>query len=106
MLGVISRLEVEIREDNIMGDVDQIIKKLIVPRLADMAFSASYKELLSNLLLCPNHHPEEKEKKLDVIAHSSLRSNKSQFLNSSKNVISFARSRLEPFPAGMNSKMR
>jgi len=71
-----------------MGGVDQIIEKLTVPRLADLAFSASFKELLGS------HSSHQR--------HQS----KGKLLCSSTNVISFVRSRLEQFPVGINSKIR
>jgi len=45
-------------------------KATAVPLLEDLAFEVSYKDVLSNLLLCHDHRPEGK--KLDWASFSSF----------------------------------
>lgn len=42
----------------------------IVSRLEDLAFDASYNEIIGNLLLCREHRPENK--KLEMVTYSSF----------------------------------
>jgi len=59
--------------------------KSTVPRLEQIAFQASFKEILSNLVLCPDHCP--KDMQLDTV--------------------NFVRKRLEYYLVGeMNDKIR
>ncbi len=77
--------------------------RFVIPRLEKLAFEVSYKELLSNLLLCREHRPEERQ--VELVAFSSLISACS-FLKS-ENVITFVRNRLNRYLLGfMNDKMR
>ena len=45
-------------------------KKAIVPRLEELAFQVSYKEVIGNLILCPENRPESK--RLDWATFSSF----------------------------------
>jgi len=81
------------------------MERLVIPRLEKLAFEASYKELLSNLLLCREHRPEEKQ--VELVAFSSIIS-ACTFLKS-ENVIAFVRNRLNHYllpGTTMNDKMR
>ncbi len=46
------------------------LMKPLIPRLEELAFEVSYKEILANLLLGHDHRPEGK--KLDFAKYSSL----------------------------------
>ncbi len=71
--------------------------------LEDLAFEASFKEILSNLVLCPDHRP--KEKKLKWLAFSSLLSTIPYF--KSEQLITIVRSRLDKYLVGtMGDKIR
>ena len=77
-------------------------KKFLVIRLEDIAFTACYREILSNLLLCPEHRPEDRR---NMNSYSSLLS-LNPFLTSS-NVRGFVRSRLNHHLIGiMNDDIR
>ncbi len=80
------------------------IEKLVVPRLKDIAFRVSFKEILNNLVLCHEHRPEEKQ--VMPVAFSSLLS-LSQ-LCTSQCLINLMRNRLDQFlvEAKMNAEMR
>jgi len=77
--------------------------KFTVPRLEQIAFQASFKEILSNLVLCPDHCP--KDMQLDTVAFSSRLSTCPLF--TSQSLINFVRKRLEYYLVGeMNDKIR
>lgn len=80
------------------------MEKLIVPRLRDIAFKVSYKEILNSLVLCRDHRPEEKQ--LKWVASSSFLS-LNQFCTS-QFLISLMRNRLDQFPieVKINAEMR
>jgi len=65
-------------------------------RLEHLAFEVSYKEILSNLILCHDHHP--KEKKLKWLPFSSLLST-IPYLESEQ-LITILRSRLDKYLLG------
>ena len=37
------------------------MQRVVVPQLKDLAFDVSYKEILGNLILCPDSRPEDKQ---------------------------------------------
>jgi len=77
-------------------------KRFAVTRLEEIAFTACYREILSNLLLCPEHRPEDRR---SMNSYSSLLS-LNPFLTSS-NVRRFVRSRLNHHLIGiMNDDIR
>lgn len=77
-------------------------RKFTVSRLEQIAFMASYREILSNLLLCSDHRPEERR---HMNTYSSLIS-LNTFLNSC-NILKFVRSRLNHYLIGtMNDDIR
>lgn len=77
-------------------------KRYAVIRLEEIAFTACYREILSNLLLCSEHRPEERR---GMNSYSSLIS-LNPFLTST-NVRSFVRNRLNNHLIGiMNDEIR
>ena len=77
-------------------------RKFTVKRLEDIAFMASYHEILSNLLLCSKHRPEDRP---NTNSYSSLISQNS-FL-SSKNILHYVRNRLSQSLVGtFNDEIR
>lgn len=77
-------------------------KTFSVTRLEDIAFTACFREILSNLLLCPDHRPDERR---NMNSYSSLVS-LNPFLTSS-NVRNFVRNRLNQHLIGiMNDDIR
>ena len=60
-----------------------------VKRLEDIAFMASFHEILSNLSLCPKHRPEDKP---NTNSYASLISQNAFF--TSENILSYVRNRL------------
>ena len=77
-------------------------KRFTVVTLEEIAFNACFREILSNLLLCPEHRPEDKR---ILNSYSSLIS-LNPFLNS-KNVRNFIRNRLDHYLVGtMNDDIR
>lgn len=77
-------------------------KKFSVSRLEEIAFMASYREILGNLLLCPDHRPEDRR---NMNTYSSLISLNPFF--TSPNILHFVRSRLNQHLIGtMNDDIR
>jgi len=71
--------------------------------LEDLGFQASYKEILSNLILCCDHRPKEKQFKW--LSSSSLLSTISHL--DSDQMITILRSRLDHYLLGiMGDKIR
>ena len=74
-----------------------------VASLEELAFQVSYKEMLSNLILCHNHWP--KGKRLNWLTYSSLL-RKNQQMNSEQ-VRDYVRRRLDFYLVGtMGDKVR
>jgi len=79
-----------------------VMKKSVVLRLEYLAFVVSYNEFISTLLLCPDHHPEEK--KLKVVSSALISVNP---LCRSEKLVSYIRDRFEQHIAGtMSDEMR
>jgi hypothetical protein len=77
-------------------------KRFFVTRLEEIAFTACYREILSNLLLCPEHRPEDRR---GMNSYSSLISLNPFFTSS--NIRGFVRSRLNHHLIGiMNDDIR
>jgi len=75
--------------------------KFFIPRLEEMAFEASYKMIMSTLLLCPDHHPVGQE-----IPWLTLLTSFRPF-STSENVCSLVRSLLDYHLVGtMSDKIR
>lgn len=80
------------------------MEKFIVPRLDHFAFKVSFKEILSNLVLCQDHRPNEKQ--METVSYSTFLST-IQSLLTSENLINFVRKRLDYFLVGlMNDEIR
>ena len=80
------------------------MEKNLVPRLEQLAFTASFKDILSNLVLCQDHRPEDKQ--LETVAAFSSRI-KTSPLFASQNLINFVRNNLDHHLVGvMNDKTR
>ena len=78
-------------------------KKYSVSRLEEIAFTACLKDILGNLLLCPEHRPEDRR---NLNSYSSLISSHPNLFSSS-NVRSFVRNRLNQHLIGiMNDDIR
>ena len=64
-------------------------KRFRVKRLEDMAFGVSYREILANLAICPDHRPENSR---NLFSYSSLLSTNHFF--TSTNVMQYVRNKL------------
>ena len=81
----------------------RVMEKFIVPRLDHFAFKVSFKEILSNLVLCQGHRPIEKQ--METVSYSSFLSTIQSL--TSENLINFVRKRLDYFLVGlMNDEIR
>ena len=79
------------------------VKANFVPRLEHLAFEKSFKEIVSNLILCPEHRPEGK--RFDWASSSSFLSTNP--LCSSQNMINFVKGHLDQILIGtMNDEIR
>ena len=84
-------------------------RKMSVPLLEDLAFEVSFKELISNLVMCRDHRPENTSesyyKAMDWVSSFSILSNH-PFM-SSENVLKFVKQRLNKYLVGvMGIKIR
>ena len=74
--------------------------KSFVPRLEHLAYTASFKEILSNLALCHDHHPSNEQ---EIVNYSSFLST----MATSEKLITFVRNRLDYHLVGiMSDKIR
>jgi len=78
-------------------------KAAVIPKLEDLAFEVSFKEILGNLILCHEYLPERK--KLPWLPFSSFLT--SIPLPSSEDMLSLVKARLDHFLVGtMSDKIR
>lgn len=80
------------------------MEKYLVPRLEHLAFTASFKDILSNLVLCQDHRPGDMQ--LDTVAAFSSHI-KTSPLFASQNLINYVRNHLDHHLVGViNDKTR
>lgn len=80
-----------------------MMNKFGVPRLEKLAFEASFTDLISNILLCRSHRPEQKQ--LPLASIPSLITNNPVL--KSENIITLVRTYLNHYLTGtMNDKIR